>query len=82
MVCLWRPTSGFTPNLALEGELESIYILPEHQRQKLGTQLIIALAKWFTEWDAKEVCIDRKEGNSTLGIPSRQHAIFGLVSIA
>ena len=52
-----------TERLGLEGELESIYILPEHQRQKLGTQLIIALAKWFTEWDAKEVCVDRKEGS-------------------
>lgn len=40
-----------TERLGLEGELESIYILPEHQRQKLGTQLVIALAKWFTDSD-------------------------------
>ena len=52
-----------TERLGLEGELQSIYILPEHQGHGLGTQLVIALAKWFNKWDAKEVCVDHKDGS-------------------
>lgn len=52
-----------TERLGLEGELQSIYILPNHQGQGLGTQLVIALAKWFKKWDANEVCVDRKNGS-------------------
>ena len=47
----------------LEGELQSIYILPEHQRQGLGTQLVITLAKCFEKWKAKEICVDHKNGS-------------------
>ena len=44
----------------LEGELQSIYILPGHQRQGLGTKLVIALARWFEKWNARQVCVDHK----------------------
>ncbi len=49
--------------LGLEGELQAIFILLEHQRRGLGTQLVITLAKWFKKWNAKEVCVDRQEGS-------------------
>ncbi|RKU22632.1 hypothetical protein C6500_03800 [Candidatus Poribacteria bacterium] len=52
-----------TERLGLEGELQSIYVLPNHQGQGLGTQLVIALAKWFKKWDANEVCVDHKNGS-------------------
>ena len=52
-----------TERLGLEGELQSIYVLPKHQGRGLGTQLVIALAKWFKKWDAKEVCVDHKNGS-------------------
>lgn len=52
-----------TERLGLEGELQSIYILPEHQGQGLGTELVIVLAKWFKKWNAKMVCVDHKDGS-------------------
>ena len=52
-----------TERYDLEGELQSIYILPEHQRKGLGTLLVITLAKWFKKWDAKEVCVGHKDGS-------------------
>jgi len=52
-----------TERFGLEGELQSIYVLPEHQGHGLGTQLVIALPKWFKKWDAKEVCVDHKDGS-------------------
>ena len=52
-----------TERLGLEGELQSIYVLPEHQGHRLGTQLVVALAQWFKKWDAKEVCVDHKDGS-------------------
>ena len=52
-----------TERFGLAGELQSIYILPEHQRRGLGTQLVVALAKWFKKWDAKEVCVDHKNSS-------------------
>ena len=52
-----------TERLGLEGELQSIYVLPKYQGQGLGTHLVIALAKWFKEWNAKEVCVDQKNGS-------------------
>lgn len=47
-----------TERFGLEGELQSIYVLPGHQRQGLGTQLVIALARWFEKWEARQVCVD------------------------
>ena len=52
-----------TERLGLEGELQSIYVLPKHQGRGLGTQLVIALAQWFKKWNAKEVCVDHKDGS-------------------
>ena len=52
-----------TERLGLAGELQSIYVLPEHQGRGLGTQLVIALAKGFKKWEAKEVCVDHKNGS-------------------
>ena len=52
-----------TERLGLAGELQSIYVLPGHQQQGLGTQLVIALAKWFEKWNAKAVCVDHKGGS-------------------
>jgi len=49
--------------LGLAGELQSIYVLPEHQGRGLGTQLVIALAKWFKKWAAEEGCVDNKNGS-------------------
>ena len=52
-----------TERFDLEGELQSIYILPEHQGQELGTELVVVLAKWFKKWNAKTVCVDHKDGS-------------------
>jgi GNAT superfamily N-acetyltransferase len=52
-----------TERFGLAGELQSIYILPEHQRRGLGTQLVIALVDWFKKWDAKDICVDHKGGS-------------------
>lgn len=49
----------------LEGELQSIYILPGHQRQGLGTRLVVALARWFRQRDARQVCVDHKGESET-----------------
>ena len=52
-----------TERLGLEGELQSIYVLPEHQGHGLGTQLVVMLVKWFKKWDATEICVDYKDGS-------------------
>ena len=52
-----------TKRLGLEGELQSIYVLPEHQGQRIGTQLVVALAKWFKKCNATGVCVDHKDGS-------------------
>jgi GNAT superfamily N-acetyltransferase len=52
-----------TERFELDGELQSIYILPERQRQGIGTQLVIELAKWFKTWNATKVCVDAMGGS-------------------
>jgi GNAT superfamily N-acetyltransferase len=47
-----------TERFGMDGELESIYILYEHQRRGLGTRLVIELAKWFQTWNVTKVCVD------------------------
>lgn len=57
----------------LEGELQSIYILPEHQRKGLGTLLTIKLAEWFRKWNAKEICVGPVDGSEGFYIKLGAH---------
>ena len=61
----------------LEGELQSIYILPEHQGNGLGTQLVISLAEWFKKWNARQVCVGPIDGSEgfyiKLGAKQNEH---------
>ena len=62
-----------TERFGLDGELQSIYIHPEYQQLGLGTQLVIALAKWFKKWNAKAVCVDHKDGSEGFYIKLGAH---------
>lgn len=47
----------FSRRYGAEGELQSIYVLKDHQGQGLGTSLLMRLAAWFAFHDRRSVCV-------------------------
>lgn len=41
-----------------DGELQWIYVVREHRRSHVGTELLRLIAKWFVEQNALRVCVD------------------------
>jgi len=47
-----------TTRFGCDGELQWIYVVPEHRRSQVGSKLFALLANWFVEHDARRICVD------------------------
>ena len=47
----------FSERHGTDGELQSVYVLSEHQRQGIGTALLLDLARWFAGYGRRKVCV-------------------------
>lgn len=59
-------TGGFaaghhTERFGMDGELQSIYVVPEHQGQGLGTRLVMEIARWLHARGAAGICVNAKD---------------------
>ncbi|HEX5717794.1 MAG TPA: GNAT family N-acetyltransferase [Thermoanaerobaculia bacterium] len=65
---MWVATEGGSPigyvaghltrRLDCEGELQWIYVVPEHRRTRVASTLLRLLAEWFLAHGAHRVCVD------------------------
>ena len=65
---LWMAAEGETPigyiaghltrRFGCDGELQWIYVVPEHRRTQVASNLLRLLAGWFVEHGARRVCVD------------------------
>lgn len=65
---MWLAADGDTPigyiaghltrRFGCDGELQWIYVVPEHRRTRVASKLLRLLAKWFLLYDARYVCVD------------------------
>lgn len=47
-----------TRRLECDGEVQYLYVAPEHRRQGIGTALVRLLAAWFHARDVARVCVN------------------------
>ncbi|MHC4993222.1 MAG: GNAT family N-acetyltransferase, partial [Planctomycetota bacterium] len=47
-----------------DGELQYLYVAPEHRRRGSATEMLKHLAHWFAEHDAARVCVDVEPDNT------------------
>jgi GNAT superfamily N-acetyltransferase len=47
-----------TKRFDCDGELQWIYVIPEHRRTDVGSELLRLLAGWFIEQGARRICVD------------------------
>lgn len=47
-----------TRRFGCQGELQWIYVVPDHRRTGIGSRLLEMLAGWFVERDARRICVD------------------------
>jgi GNAT superfamily N-acetyltransferase len=47
-----------TKRFDCDGELQWIYVVPEHRRGQVGSRLFALLANWFVEHGARRICVD------------------------
>jgi GNAT superfamily N-acetyltransferase len=65
---MWIAAQGETPigyiaghltrRFACDGELQWIYVVPQHRRTGVASTLLRLLADWFVEQEARRVCVD------------------------
>lgn len=41
-----------------DGELQYLYVMPEHRRVGIASELLVQLARWFVDHDMSRVCVD------------------------
>jgi GNAT superfamily N-acetyltransferase len=52
-------TAGhLTRRFECDGELQWIYVVREHRRQHVASELVRVLAEWFVEQQARRICVD------------------------
>jgi GNAT superfamily N-acetyltransferase len=65
---MWMAANGEAPiayvaghltrRFGCDGELQWIYVVPEHRRTHVASALLRLLATWFLEHGARRVCVD------------------------
>lgn len=53
-----------TRRYGCDGELEWLYVLPEHRRSGVASLMLHELAGWFAERHASRVCVDVEPSNA------------------
>ena len=53
-----------TRRYGCQGELQWVYVVSEHRRTRVASQLIRRLAEWFVANDAHRVCVDVGDDNA------------------
>jgi GNAT superfamily N-acetyltransferase len=53
-----------TRRFGCDGELQWIYVVPEHRRSRIASQLLHRLTEWFLEQGAHRVCVDVGDDNA------------------
>ncbi len=48
-----------------DGELQYLYVVPQHRRQRIASELLALLAGWFKDHKASRICVDVVPGNAT-----------------
>jgi GNAT superfamily N-acetyltransferase len=48
-----------------DGELQYLYVVPEHRRKGIARELLALLASWFAEEKASRICVDVEPDNAT-----------------
>ena len=47
-----------TRRFGCDGELQWIYVVPEHRGTRVASELLCLLATWFAQQGARRVCVD------------------------
>jgi GNAT superfamily N-acetyltransferase len=47
-----------TRRFGCDGELQWIYVVPEHRRSQIASALLRLMAEWFLEHGARRICVD------------------------
>ena len=47
-----------------DGELQYLYVVPEHRREGIASELLALLASWFAEEEAARICVDVEPDNA------------------
>ena len=48
-----------------DGELQYLYVVPQHRRKETASKLLALLAGWFAEQQASRICVDVVPDNAT-----------------
>jgi len=46
-----------------DGELQYLYVVPEHRRTGVASEMLRSLWSWFQECDATRICVDVEPSN-------------------
>jgi GNAT superfamily N-acetyltransferase len=47
-----------TRRFGCDGELQWIYVVPEHRRSQIASTLLRLMTEWFLEHGARRICVD------------------------
>jgi GNAT superfamily N-acetyltransferase len=53
-----------TRRFGCDGELQWIYVVPEHRRSQIASRLLRLMAEWFLEHGARRICVDVGDDNA------------------
>ena len=53
-----------TQRYGCDGELQYLYVSPEHRRKGVASEMLSSLARWFRERDASRICVDVQPDNA------------------
>jgi ribosomal protein S18 acetylase RimI-like enzyme len=67
-----------TRRYACDGELQWIYVIPEHRGSGVASELLRLLAAWFAEQKASRICVDVDPDNSVAQRFYRRHGAVDL----
>jgi GNAT superfamily N-acetyltransferase len=54
-----------TRRYGCDGELQYLYGIPQHRRNRIASELLALLAEWFSARGASRICVDVEPDNAT-----------------